>query len=105
MRKTSFLNQPAFKRALENGLAQTRGALERTLYFCFGLRDVGEFGLDLGDDFNLFRQWRQGNQNLLNKTKIQIRLNSACRISPQVLVLLKRNSFKYSLHSAETPCV
>ena len=36
------MNQPAFERALEDGLAQARGAFERTFDFGFGLGDVGE---------------------------------------------------------------
>ena len=46
-------NQPAFERALEDGLAQARGAFERAFDFGFGLGDVGELGFDLGDDFGL----------------------------------------------------
>ena len=51
-----FSNKPTFERALENSLAQACGAFERAFDFGFGLRDVGEFGFELGNDFGLLRE-------------------------------------------------
>ena len=65
--------QPPFKGTLEDGLAQARGAFERAFDFGIGLRDVGEFGFDLRDNFGLLIQrWnRYWCNSKLFKTKMR----------------------------------